>query len=35
MAGRQLDEPITLGQKKYFSAYHKRIYVLTDKDLKS
>src|SRR5262245_53555272 len=35
MARRQLDEPITLCQKKYFSAYHKCIYVLTDKDLES
>jgi hypothetical protein len=35
MACRQLDEPIPLGQKKYFSAYHKSTYPLTDKDLES
>src|SRR5262249_54096 len=35
MARRQFNEPITLGQKKYFSTYHKCIDVLTDKDLES
>src|SRR5215813_10606127 len=35
MAGRQLDQPITLGQKKYFTAYHKCTYPLTAKDLES
>src|SRR5262245_17926868 len=35
VVGRQLDEPITLGQKKYFSAYYKCTYPLTAKDLES
>src|SRR4029453_17673109 len=35
MAGRQLDKPITLGQKKYFTAYHKRTYPLANKGLES
>ena len=32
MAGRQLDEKITLGQEEYFTAYDKCAYPLTDKD---
>jgi hypothetical protein len=35
MAGRQLDEQITLGQKKYFSAYHKCTYPLADMGIES
>ncbi|MGB8080598.1 MAG: hypothetical protein WCF83_09045, partial [Pseudolabrys sp.] len=35
MASRQLDEPITLVQKKYFTAYHKCTCPLTDKDLEN
>ena len=33
MAGRQIDEPITLGQNKYFSALPQCTCPLTDKDL--
>src|SRR5262245_12154754 len=33
MACRQLDEPITLGQRKYFSAYHKCTCPLTNQGL--
>src|SRR5262249_39458881 len=32
---RELDEPITLRQKKYFSAYHQCIDPLTNKRLES
>ncbi len=35
MTGRQFDKPITLGQKKYFSAYHKGTYSLADKGVES
>src|SRR5262249_42451579 len=35
MAIRELDEPITLRQKKYFSAYHQCIDPLTNKRLES
>jgi hypothetical protein len=32
VAGCQLDQPITLAQKKYFTAYHQSTYPLADKD---
>jgi len=35
MVGRQLDKPITLGQKECFTAHHKCAHALTDKDLES
>ena len=35
MAGRQPDQPITLVQKKYFSAFPECTCPLTDKDLEN